>query len=137
MESYSNFQTLRRILVVDDNHAVRNVLREVIEYEGILVEVADSGEAALEKLTTLRVDLVLLDVKLPGRSGLDILSEISRSRPGLGVIMMSGHLFSDEAHLALNRGAVAYLDKPIDLAELLDVIEQNLPMSSGKPLVGA
>ena len=109
-----------RILVVDDEKEVRTVLfRALTQMGGFRVEVAESAEAALEKIAKEDFDLVLTDLRLPGRDGLQLVSEIVRTKPAIITIVLTGHASIDSALEAMKRGASDYLRKPVDLEEMV------------------
>jgi len=104
------------VLIVDDEKNIRRALRMVLEGTGATVEEADSAEHGLAYLEQNEVDLVVLDVKLPGMSGIDALERI-RARPAtarLPVLMVSGHASVSEAMSAIQKGATDFLEKPVD-----------------------
>ena len=103
-----------RILVVDDEADIREALEMVLRYEKYVVASAPDGDRALAAIEKDPPDAVLLDVKMPGRDGLEILEEIRRRRPGLPVIMISGHADRTTGWSAAKKGAFDFLDKPLD-----------------------
>jgi DNA-binding NtrC family response regulator len=104
------------ILVVDDEKNIRRTLRMVLESEGYSVEEAGSAEEALARLGNGGIDAVLLDVKLPGISGIDALA---RKSPAVPTIMISGHATIEDAVKATKLGAFDFLEKPLDRARVL------------------
>lgn len=100
------------ILVVDDERAVRNALREILEHEGYRVEEATHGEEALQKAAEDRIALVLLDIKMPGRDGMEVLAELRLKRPDLPVVILTGHGTIEQAVEAIRAGAFDFLEKP-------------------------
>ena len=110
---------MARLLIVDDETSIRNVLRQLFEYEGHQVGMAASGREALGSLEEGPVDAVFLDVKMPGEDGLDVLAEIRERHPGTQVVMISGHGTIDTAVEATRRGAFDFLQKPLDTDRLL------------------
>jgi two-component system response regulator VicR len=109
----------KRLLVVEDDVAISRVLHDNLVYEGFQVECASDGVQALEKAQTFIPDLVLLDLMLPGRSGLDVCEMMSArpNRPAI-IILTSKREDSDKVK-ALNLGADDYVTKPFALDELL------------------
>ncbi|MDR2485153.1 MAG: sigma-54 dependent transcriptional regulator [Treponema sp.] len=107
------------ILIVDDERNIRNSLKKYLGLEGIDSEYAESGEAALERLGQESFDAVLLDLKLPGMSGQEVLEWMQRRGIRSPVIMISAHGQIADAVLALKSGATDYLVKPFDPAELV------------------
>jgi len=109
-----------RILVVDDEKEVRTLLfRALTQMGGFRVALAESAEEALQKIEKEDFDLVLTDVRLPGMDGLQLVSEIVRSRPAIMTIVLTGHATIDSALEAMKRGASDYLRKPVDLEEMV------------------
>jgi DNA-binding NtrC family response regulator len=107
------------ILVVDDEAAIRRSLREILEYEDYAVDEAEDGEQALEKLKSGTYDVVLLDVKMPKRDGMDVLAEMGRMQSEAPVVMISGHGTIETAVEATKLGAFDFVEKPPDLNRLL------------------
>jgi DNA-binding NtrC family response regulator len=103
------------IFVVDDEKNIRRTLRMVLESEGYSVEEAGSAEEALARLDAGGIDAMLLDVKLPGISGIDALSQL----PAVPTIMISGHATIEDAVRATKLGAFDFLEKPLDRARVL------------------
>lgn len=109
-----------RVLVVDDESGIRFSLKGILEDEGYSVAEADSGEAALEFLDAGEaVDLMFLDIWLPGVDGLAVLERIKQDRPELPVIMISGHGTIETAVTALKNGAFDFIEKPLSLEKVL------------------
>ena len=104
------------ILVVDDEASIRRTLREILEYEDFTVEEAVDGEEAIEKIRENRYDLVLLDIKMPKKDGMEVLTEIGTDVP---VVMISGHGTIETAVEATKLGAFDFVEKPPDLNRLL------------------
>jgi two-component system nitrogen regulation response regulator NtrX len=113
-----------RILVVDDDSAIRRTLRGVLEDEGHRVFEAPNGARALEALEREPVDVVLLDVNMPELGGLEALEMIREQSPGTGVIMISGEGTVATAVRALKRGAFDFIEKPVEVERLLEMIPQ-------------
>ena len=107
------------ILVVDDEKNIRRTLRMVLDGEGFETLEASSAEEAIEMLGAHDVDLVILDVRLPGMSGLDAIAEMRTRREGLPILVMSGHGTISDAVQAVQRGALDFLEKPLDRDRVL------------------
>ena len=114
------------ILVVDDEGSIRRTLREILEYEGFAVDEAENGPEALEKLKASPYDLVLLDVKMPGMDGMEVLQTIAEKMPDQPVVMISGHGTIETAVEATKLGAFDFIEKPPDLNRLLLTIRNAL-----------
>jgi two-component system nitrogen regulation response regulator NtrX len=109
------------ILIIDDEKAIRNVLKDILTVEGYKVEEASDGEEGLKKITG-NVDVVLCDIKMPKVDGIEFLEKASELFPELPVIMISGHGNIETAVEAVKKGAFDYISKPPDLNRLLITI---------------
>jgi len=108
-----------RILIVDDDQALRESLEMVLAAEGYDVIVAENGERALERVEETPVDVVLCDLRMPGLDGFDLLPQIGRKLPGVPILIMSAYGTEDLAVEAMRRGAYDYLAKPFQPSEVL------------------
>ncbi|MSR38398.1 MAG: sigma-54-dependent Fis family transcriptional regulator [Planctomycetes bacterium] len=115
-----------KVLIVDDQRAVREELAFALGYEGFATVEAGDGEAALAAVCAPEVTAVLLDVKLPGLDGLEVLSRMKELRPSLPVVMISGHGDIETAVLAVKRGAYDFLQKPFGTDRVLVSIKNAL-----------
>jgi two-component system, NtrC family, nitrogen regulation response regulator NtrX len=115
-----------RLLIVDDEQNVRLSLQAVLQDEGYSAEVVGSGEDCLETMDRKSFDVVLLDVWLPGKDGIDVLKEIKSRRPQQYVIMISGHGTIETAVQATKLGAFDFVEKPLSLEKILLVVEHAL-----------
>jgi DNA-binding response OmpR family regulator len=122
-----------RVLVVDDVEDVREMLRDVLEAEGYAVEVAPDAQTATAKVGALRPQVVLLDIAMPGLSGISALQQLRARDPNLGVIMVTGNGDENIARRTLALGAFDYVTKPVDLDYLRRSIETLLLMRSLQP----
>jgi DNA-binding NtrC family response regulator len=113
-----------RIMLVDDEEGFLSTTRNVLERKGINVTTAMSGSEALEKLAGGNVDVVVLDVKMPGMDGVSALKAIKSRYSSVEVIMLTGHGTVESALDGLRSGASDYLTKPIDIDELLVKAEE-------------
>lgn len=118
--------TKATILIVEDNIDLCQTLADVLKKEGYRVKTAFSGEAALATLSEELIDLVLLDIKLPKMSGLEILSKIRDRDPEMLVIMITALTDAQPAVEAMKAGAYDYLLKPFELEELRLVVHKAL-----------
>src|SRR5437773_5775526 len=107
------------ILIVDEEAEIRESLQTLLEFEGYDVEVAANGEEGLSKLGDRPFDLVLLDLALPDRNGLDLLPEIRAIDPQLSIIMITAYGTVEDAVRAMQSGAANFLQKPWDNEKLL------------------
>ena len=116
-----------KILVVDDEEQIRTVLsRALDEMGGFSIEVAETAEQALQKIQTGVFDLALVDFKLPDMDGLQLITEIIKSKPRILTILLTGYSDTDTAVEAMKRGASDYLTKPVDLDKLLACVRRVL-----------
>jgi two-component system, OmpR family, response regulator CpxR len=113
---------ITKVLLVDDEEQFVEVLAQRLETRGFQVSTAFSGDAAIAFIEEHDVDVVVLDVLMPGRNGIDTLQEIRRIRPITEVIMLTGHGTVETAIQGMKFGAYDYLMKPTDTAELMDKI---------------
>ena len=111
--------TKSRILVIDDDLAIRDSLKMTLEYEGYGVMGAATGQEGLALAERESPDLVLLDIKMPGMDGMEVLSRLKAVNEMLPVVMISGHGTTSTAVEAIKRGAVDFLDKPFESTERL------------------
>src|SRR5262249_9080293 len=101
--------SLPRLLIVDDDVELQGLLRTRFDRLGMTVTVASSGEEALNKLTHVRCDVALLDLHLPGISGLDLLARLKEMQPEMEFILLTANSSVETAVLAMKRGAYDYL----------------------------
>jgi two-component system nitrogen regulation response regulator NtrX len=114
------------ILIVDDEPGVRTALSGVLDDEGYAVETVSSGEACLERLTRAPVDLILLDVWLPGIDGLATLARLRERQIDAQVVLISGHGNIESAVRAIKMGAFDFVEKPLSLEKTVLVIRNAL-----------
>ena len=118
------------MLVVDDEHAIRESLRMILEYEGLQVEEASSGTQALAKLGDITADAVLLDIKMPDMDGLTVLERLGERSVEVPVIMVSGHADIQTAVEATRLGAFDFIEKPLQRERVLVSLRRALAKSS-------
>jgi two-component system nitrogen regulation response regulator NtrX len=117
-----------KILIVDDERNILSSLKTALSLEDFSVVVAGSGEIGLEKLEQEAVDLVLLDVKMPGLDGLETLRRIKRNYSGLPIVMMSGHGTIQTALEAIRLGAIDFVEKPLTTERLFVTLQNALQL---------
>jgi DNA-binding response OmpR family regulator len=115
-----------RIMLVDDEQAIRHSLGEILRLEGYDVVTAESGEAAIDFLGREVFDLILLDLKMPGMSGLDVLRYINKATPETKVVLLTAHGSLESAIEALRQGAHDYILKPASSHTIINSVEQAL-----------
>src|SRR2546428_4752605 len=108
-----------RVLVVDDETAIREAIRMTLEYEGYRVEEARSGQEGIDKATKTPYDAILLDIKMPVLDGIEVLDNLKEQKIGAPVIMVSGHGDISTAVGCTKRGAFDFLEKPLNRDKLL------------------
>jgi DNA-binding NtrC family response regulator len=113
-----------RILVVDDELSIRISLGDLLRRDGYQVEVADSGESALEMLKTQSFDLLMVDVKMPGMDGLEMLERVMEDDPDTTVVMMTAYGSIDSAVRAMKLSAIDYVVKPFDPLKIGTLVKQ-------------
>lgn len=114
------------ILIVDDEQGIRQSLAGVLRDEGFWVEAVESGEACLAALEQRAYDCILLDVWLPGISGIETLIQLQALYPDTAVIMISGHATIDTAVQATKRGAFDFLEKPLSIERVLLTVQHAI-----------
>ena len=119
---------MARLLVVDDEKGIRDALRQLFEYEGHDVTVAEDGMEAIELAVDEPPDITFLDVKMPGMDGIDVLARLRERNPDALVIMISGHGTIDTAVEATREGAYDFLEKPLDTARMLVTLRRALEL---------
>jgi DNA-binding NtrC family response regulator len=113
---------MKKIMVVDDEETISELLQVFLENQGFQVVVAGSAERALEMLKTEKPEVVMLDILMPGLNGIQCLERIKKLSPETIVIIMSGLQDEEIAKEAITLGAYDYITKPFDL----DYFKQNL-----------
>ncbi len=116
----------KSILVVDDDKTILKSLGDVLRSEGYFVDTADSGLEAIEKSEAKFYNLALLDIKLPDIEGTDLLVKMHESLPRMMKVMVTGYPELENAVESLNKGADAYLMKPVNPDKLLEVVQEKL-----------
>lgn len=119
-----------KILVIDDEPAIRNTLREILEYEKYDVDEAEDGDAGLKKLVTGNYDIVLCDIKMPKKDGLEVLERAMTLGTSAQFVMVSAHGTIETAIQATKMGAFDFIQKPPDLNRLLITLRNALDKSN-------
>ena len=117
------------ILVIDDEHPIRDILRKLLEREGHAVSEAPDGKTALRMFAGDPADVVITDIYMPEMDGIEFLMRVREAHPEVRIIALSGGGFLDKENVlkaASNLGAVAVLEKPFSLAEVLAAVEKAL-----------
>ena len=121
---------MSKILVIDDERAIRNTLKEVLEYEKYEVDLAEDGPKGLEMFSANSYDIVLCDIKMAKMDGIEVLGKLSETSSDTPVIMISGHGNIDTAVESIKKGAYDFLEKPLDLNRLLITIRNAMDKST-------
>ena len=115
-----------RILIVDDDESIREVLTSILTDEGYVVEAVDTGEKAIKATHEKFYNLALIDIRLPDMEGTKLLTKLKDTVPKMRKIIITGYPTLQNAIEAVNKGADAYIIKPIDMEETLKVIREQL-----------
>src|SRR4051812_17511038 len=107
-----------QLLIVDDDEQLRQTLVRRFQRQGMNVTSASSGEEALAQIAQTRCDVALLDLHMPGMTGIELLGQLKERQPELEAIMLTAHGSIETAIMAMKRGAYDYLTKPFHLPEL-------------------
>ena len=126
---------MAKILVIDDERAIRNTLKEILEFEGYTVEVAENGRVGLDLALATKYDLIYTDIKMPELDGMEVLQAYRKTVQEQGaeeapVVMISGHGTVETAVEALKSGAYDFIVKPLDLNRLLVTTQRALEHKS-------
>ena len=114
----------KNILVVDDDEALLNSFKDILEMEGYNVDTAVTGREAIEKSNKNFYNLALLDIRLPDMDGIDLLTKITENTPKMVKIMVTGYPTLENAISAVNKGADGYVTKPVKIDDLLHILIQ-------------
>ncbi|HLZ18859.1 MAG TPA: response regulator, partial [Smithellaceae bacterium] len=112
------------ILIVEDGRSQREMLRDFLISEGHNVLEAENGESAIKAVTASHFDLILLDYKMPGMDGLTVLKEVKRINHEIDVVIITAYGTIETAVEAIKVGAIDYITKPIELDELLILVDR-------------
>jgi DNA-binding NtrC family response regulator len=120
---------MAKILVIDDERSIRNTLRDILDNEGYKTDDAENGIEGLKLVNSKKYDVILLDIKMPGMDGLEVLDHIMKITD-TPVVMISGHGTIETAVEAIKKGAYDYIAKPLDLNRLLITLRNALDKST-------
>jgi two-component system response regulator GlrR len=123
---------MEKLLIVDDDLSILRVLKMRLESEGYQVEAASEIEAAKDLAVTNEYELAILDLKLPGGNGIDLMKTIHKTDPNLPVIILTAYGTIESAVEAIKEGAYVYLKKPFNYRELLFQIRNGIEKSNLK-----
>ncbi len=122
---------MAKILIVDDEIGIRDLLSEILSDEGYTVEEAENAETARQKVAQTDFDLILLDIWMPDMDGVSLLKEWKSNRQfSSQVIMMSGHATIETAVEATKYGSLSFLEKPISMQKLLEAVQHGIEVKN-------
>jgi len=113
---------MSKILIIDDERAIRRALREILEFEEFEVVEAENGKEGFEKASSTSFDMIFCDIKMPLMDGMEVLDELLKAKIETPVIMISGHGNVETAVQAIKKGAFDFIEKPLDLNRILVTI---------------
>ncbi|WP_342433609.1 response regulator [Neobacillus sp. FSL H8-0543] len=119
-----------KILIVDDQFGIRILLNEVFQKEGYQTFLAANGVQALDILNKHNPDLVLLDMKIPGMDGIEILKRMKVIEPDIRVIIMTAYGELDMIQEAKNLGAITHFAKPFDIDDIRAAVRKHIPQKT-------
>ncbi|HEY2588312.1 MAG TPA: response regulator [Tepidisphaeraceae bacterium] len=125
-------QVPKTFLVVDDDEVFRTRLIKALQSRGIEATGAKSGDDALRIAPTLKPQAAILDLRMPGMSGLDLMSELAAQVPGIRMVVLTGYGSIATAVEAVRRGAINYLTKPLDADQILAAFEREVDPPAGQ-----
>ena len=124
-----NNGTSNAILVVDDDMALRETLQEILTDEGRTVVTAEDGFDAIEQVNHAPFSLIFMDIQMPGINGVEAFLRIKLIQPECTVVMMTGFAVEDLIKQAVSEGVYTVLHKPLSVEQLLEIVEQVVPMT--------
>ncbi|MFZ0011639.1 MAG: response regulator [Halobacteriota archaeon] len=116
----------KSILIVDDDETILAVLKEILRLDGYIVETASTGNEAIERSDATFFNLCLLDIKLPDMEGTELITKLHKTNPQMIKIIITGFPSFENAVKSLNLGADAYIMKPVNSKELLEVVSEKI-----------
>jgi DNA-binding NtrC family response regulator len=117
-----------KVLIVDDDENIRNTMKAILEDEGYSVDLAATGNEAIEKTQNTAYNIALLDIRLPDMEGVELLKLMKEATPRTRKIMVTGYPSMQNAITALNKNADAYLIKPVNVEKLLNTVKEQLQL---------
>jgi DNA-binding NtrC family response regulator len=132
MASTTSNEERPRVLIVDDEKFIRDILADFLGMEGYVVRTAEDGAAALNELNLAHYDLVISDLKMPRMGGIELLEQIGQAAPNALTVIMTGFGTVETAIDAMKRGAYDYILKPFKVEEVIHVVQRG-SRSSGSP----
>ena len=123
MDAGAKARILMKILLVDDEEEFIHALAERLETRGFASAVAYDGEQALAMVKKDQPEIMVLDLRMPGMHGMEVLRHVKRDHPDVQVIILTGHGSEADRELSEELGAFAYLQKPVNINQLVDVMK--------------
>ncbi len=121
-----------RILVVDDDENIRESFKEILTYEGYAIDVAADAAEAIKKTETSAYNVALIDIRLPDMEGIELLTRMKDTVPKTRKIIVTGCPSLQNAIMAVNKNADAYLVKPVDIKKLLATVQEQLQIQENE-----
>jgi DNA-binding NtrC family response regulator len=116
----------KNILIIDDDQSILHIFTRILQKQGYNTVTAETGQEAMEKLQERKCDLALVDMKLPDTNGTDLLGKLHASQPETVLIAITGFASLEDASKVIDRGAAAYLVKPVKSEDLIRIIADKL-----------
>ncbi|GAB6182464.1 response regulator [Thermodesulfovibrio hydrogeniphilus] len=120
----TNEELKANVLLVDDEEQFLKVVSQRLGMRGLKLETATSGDEAIKKTDQRDFDAIILDLVMPGKSGIEVLKEIRSKHPDLQIIILTGHGSVEAGVEAIKEGAMDFLQKPVDIEKLLEKISE-------------
>ncbi len=124
-----------KILIIDDQPGIRQLLSEILKEEGYLIYNAINGMDGISKIEEVKPDVILLDMKMPGMDGIEVLGELKQLHIKTKVIMMTAYGELDPINEARHLGAYGYVSKPFDVLNLCQTIRKVVAESMNEQLL--
>lgn len=115
---------LKKVLVVDDERPIRELLKRVLVKEGYEVLTASDGKQALQRIEEVRPNLVLMDIRMPGVDGLEVLEQIKSRYPKIEVVMITGFGTKELALRSMKTGALDFMSKPFNISRVREIVKK-------------
>jgi CheY-like chemotaxis protein len=119
----------RRVMAVDDDTDLRGTLQEILISKGLEVITAEDGLQAVKLASEGNIDLIFMDIRMPGMDGIEAFFKIKEIQPGCIVVMMTGHVVESQIERAISEGVRVCLSKPVSVQEILDIVDETMPES--------
>ncbi len=119
-----------KVLIIDDERSIRNTLKDILEFEGHNVELAQDGKEGFEKASQGSYDVVFCDIKMPGMDGVEVLEKLVESGVDTSIVMISGHGTIETAVECIKKGAFDFIQKPLDLNRILITLKNATDKTS-------